>query len=181
MSNLLAFEAERRAVNITINSIGTELTRDDRWKLYTNFGLLFDTLVRASWCCLIVFCLLAFLYVKWSRIEVSCGNVDIVSDQSIAGMLPHMAALAYSPVLPKLSGSMKVCHRILPVLASNLARLPRNVQHSSTLSLVDHMRFLLDRLAAITTAGLKSPTMSKSPAIVGVDLDTVELTLRTNQ
>ncbi|KAK0584541.1 hypothetical protein LWI29_014846 [Acer saccharum] len=147
MSNLLAFEAERRAVNITINSIGTELTRDDRWKLYTNFGLLvyvkcqdrvwvvfrFDTLVRASWCCLIVFCLLAFLYVKWSRIEVSCGNVDIVSDRSIAGMLPHMAALAYSPVLPKLSGSMKVCHRILPVLASNLARLPRNVQHSSTL------------------------------------------------
>ncbi|KAK0584481.1 hypothetical protein LWI29_013977 [Acer saccharum] len=41
MSNLLAFEADRRAVNITINSIGTELTRDDRRKLYSNFGLLF--------------------------------------------------------------------------------------------------------------------------------------------
>nr|VDD26406.1 unnamed protein product [Brassica oleracea] len=27
MSDLLAFEADRRAVNITINSIGTELTR----------------------------------------------------------------------------------------------------------------------------------------------------------
>ncbi|KAK1570927.1 hypothetical protein Q3G72_009145 [Acer saccharum] len=41
MSNLLAFEADRRAVNITINSIGTELTRDDCRKLYSNFGLLF--------------------------------------------------------------------------------------------------------------------------------------------
>ncbi|KAK8717100.1 hypothetical protein V6N13_044381 [Hibiscus sabdariffa] len=41
MSDLLAFEADRRAVNITINSIGTELTRDDRRKLYSNFGLLY--------------------------------------------------------------------------------------------------------------------------------------------
>ncbi|KAK1571569.1 hypothetical protein Q3G72_019300 [Acer saccharum] len=41
MSNLLAFEADRRAVNITINSIGTELTQDDCRKLYSNFGLLF--------------------------------------------------------------------------------------------------------------------------------------------
>lgn len=74
MSDLLSFEADRRAVNITINrhatllgfpvilldkvyylpcnnasiinsnificSIGTELTRDDRRKLYSNFGLL---------------------------------------------------------------------------------------------------------------------------------------------
>ncbi|KAL5095952.1 hypothetical protein RYX36_000279 [Vicia faba] len=41
MSDLLAFEADRRAVNITINSIGTELTRDDRRKLYSNFGLFY--------------------------------------------------------------------------------------------------------------------------------------------
>ncbi|XP_043808613.1 V-type proton ATPase subunit d2 isoform X2 [Manihot esculenta] len=41
MTDLLAFEADRRAVNITINSIGTELTRDDRRKLYSNFGLLY--------------------------------------------------------------------------------------------------------------------------------------------
>ncbi|XP_051117983.1 V-type proton ATPase subunit d1-like isoform X2 [Andrographis paniculata] len=41
MSDLLAFEADRRAVNITINSIGTELTRDDRRNLYSNFGLLY--------------------------------------------------------------------------------------------------------------------------------------------
>eukprot|EP00898_Chlorokybus_atmophyticus_P000084 jgi/Chlat1/1076/Chrsp110S08636 len=40
MSDLLAFEADRRALNITINSIGTELTRDDRRKLYSQFGLL---------------------------------------------------------------------------------------------------------------------------------------------
>ncbi|KAK3036663.1 hypothetical protein RJ639_030232 [Escallonia herrerae] len=41
MSDLLSFEADRRAVNITINSIGTELTRDDRKKLYSSFGLLY--------------------------------------------------------------------------------------------------------------------------------------------
>lgn len=41
MTDLLAFEADRRALNITMNSIGTELTRDDRKKLYSNFGLLY--------------------------------------------------------------------------------------------------------------------------------------------
>eukprot|EP00887_Chlorella_sp_A99_P000552 scaffold17.g552.t1 len=41
VGELLAFEADRRALNITLNSIGTELTRDDRRKLYANFGLLF--------------------------------------------------------------------------------------------------------------------------------------------
>ena len=36
-----AAQADRRALNITLNSIGTELTRDDRKKLYSNFGLLY--------------------------------------------------------------------------------------------------------------------------------------------
>lgn len=40
MSELLSFEADRRALNITLNSLGTELTRDDRRKLYSSFGLL---------------------------------------------------------------------------------------------------------------------------------------------
>ena len=35
------WQADRRALNITLNSIGTELTRDDRRKLYSNFGLLY--------------------------------------------------------------------------------------------------------------------------------------------
>ena len=34
-------QADRRVLNITLNSIGTELTRDDRRKLYSNFGLLY--------------------------------------------------------------------------------------------------------------------------------------------
>ena len=34
-------QADRRALNITLNSIGTELTRDERRKLYSNFGLLY--------------------------------------------------------------------------------------------------------------------------------------------
>lgn len=35
------FEADRRAINITLNSFGTELTKDDRSKLFPNFGMLF--------------------------------------------------------------------------------------------------------------------------------------------
>ena len=43
-------QADRRALNITLNSIGTELTRDDRRKLYANFGLLYPHgQARASW------------------------------------------------------------------------------------------------------------------------------------
>lgn len=41
MGDILAFEADRRAINITLNSIGTELTRDDRRKLYPNLGVLY--------------------------------------------------------------------------------------------------------------------------------------------
>jgi len=41
MTEILQFEADRRAINITINSFGTELTKDDRQKLYPRFGLLY--------------------------------------------------------------------------------------------------------------------------------------------
>eukprot|EP01112_Ceratiomyxa_fruticulosa_P002561 TRINITY_DN1268_c0_g1_i8.p1 TRINITY_DN1268_c0_g1~~TRINITY_DN1268_c0_g1_i8.p1 ORF type:complete len:353 (+),score=68.67 TRINITY_DN1268_c0_g1_i8:364-1422(+) len=41
MSDILQFEADRRAINITINSFGTELTKDDRELLYPNFGVLY--------------------------------------------------------------------------------------------------------------------------------------------
>lgn len=41
MSTLLQFEADRRTINITINSFGTELAKDDREKLYPSFGLLY--------------------------------------------------------------------------------------------------------------------------------------------
>jgi len=41
MGETLAFEADRRALNITLNSIGTELTRDDRRRLYSRHGLLY--------------------------------------------------------------------------------------------------------------------------------------------
>ena len=41
MAEVLGFEADRRAINITINSFGsTELTRDQRRKLYPTFGKL---------------------------------------------------------------------------------------------------------------------------------------------
>eukprot|EP01106_Pelomyxa_sp_JSP_P006148 TRINITY_DN1987_c0_g1_i2.p2 TRINITY_DN1987_c0_g1~~TRINITY_DN1987_c0_g1_i2.p2 ORF type:complete len:165 (+),score=61.16 TRINITY_DN1987_c0_g1_i2:1-495(+) len=39
-ADLLKFEADRRAITITLNSFGTELSKDDRVKLYPNFGLL---------------------------------------------------------------------------------------------------------------------------------------------
>ena len=40
MKEILDFEADRRSINITLNSIGTELTRDDRGKLYPRMGVL---------------------------------------------------------------------------------------------------------------------------------------------
>eukprot|EP00762_Andalucia_godoyi_P001002 ANDGO_01974.mRNA.1 V-type proton ATPase subunit d len=41
MSRILSFEADRRAINITMNSFGTELSRDDRAQLFCNFGVLY--------------------------------------------------------------------------------------------------------------------------------------------
>jgi len=40
MGNILKFEADRRSINITMNSFGTELSKDDRTKLYPEFGFL---------------------------------------------------------------------------------------------------------------------------------------------
>ena len=51
MGRLLAFEADRRAFIITINSFGTELTQDDREKLYPTCGKLYpDGLIRLAKC-----------------------------------------------------------------------------------------------------------------------------------
>lgn len=41
MGDILQFEADRRSINITINSFGTELMKDDRAKLYPAFGHLY--------------------------------------------------------------------------------------------------------------------------------------------
>lgn len=41
MAEILNFEADRRAINITLNSFGTELSKQDRKKLYPNLGLLY--------------------------------------------------------------------------------------------------------------------------------------------
>ncbi len=41
MAEVLEFEADRRAINITLNSFGTELSKQDRKKLYPNFGGLY--------------------------------------------------------------------------------------------------------------------------------------------
>lgn len=41
MSECLGFEADRRAINITLNSFGTELSKAERRKLYPNFGRLY--------------------------------------------------------------------------------------------------------------------------------------------
>ena len=40
MMDILQFEADRRTINITVNSIGTELQKEDRGTLYPSFGLL---------------------------------------------------------------------------------------------------------------------------------------------
>lgn len=41
MKNILSFEADKRSINITLNSFETELPKDDRAKLYPNFGTLY--------------------------------------------------------------------------------------------------------------------------------------------
>jgi vacuolar-type H+-ATPase subunit C/Vma6 len=41
MGQILQFEADRRTINITINSFGTELSKDDRTRLFPEFGLLY--------------------------------------------------------------------------------------------------------------------------------------------
>merc|ERR1711934_1273084 len=41
MHRILQFEADRRSINITLNSFETDLTHDDREKLYPKFGLLY--------------------------------------------------------------------------------------------------------------------------------------------
>eukprot|EP00698_Gefionella_okellyi_P021302 TRINITY_DN6871_c0_g1_i1.p2 TRINITY_DN6871_c0_g1~~TRINITY_DN6871_c0_g1_i1.p2 ORF type:complete len:360 (+),score=80.35 TRINITY_DN6871_c0_g1_i1:163-1080(+) len=41
MSEILQFEADRRVINITLNSFGTELGPDDRKKLFPSFGQLY--------------------------------------------------------------------------------------------------------------------------------------------
>jgi len=42
MRRILQFEADRRCINITLNSFGTELTPDDRAALYPPIGLLYN-------------------------------------------------------------------------------------------------------------------------------------------
>jgi len=41
MHEILAFEADRRSINITLNSFDTELTQDNRAKLYPKLGQLY--------------------------------------------------------------------------------------------------------------------------------------------
>lgn len=41
MAEILQFEADRRAINITLNSFGTELSKQERRKLYPEFGKLY--------------------------------------------------------------------------------------------------------------------------------------------
>ena len=41
MSTFLSFEADRRAIAITLNSVGTELTHDDKRSLFCNLGSLY--------------------------------------------------------------------------------------------------------------------------------------------
>ncbi|KAI0078261.1 ATPase V0 complex subunit D [Panus rudis PR-1116 ss-1] len=52
MTRILAFEADRRSINITINSFGTELSKEQRAKLFPTIGRLFpdgnNSLARAD-------------------------------------------------------------------------------------------------------------------------------------
>ena len=64
MDRILSFEADRRTINITINSFNTELTKEQRAKLFPNFGRLFpagnNQLARAD---------------EISHVQVACDSV----------------------------------------------------------------------------------------------------------
>ncbi|EKE39927.1 hypothetical protein ENUP19_0242G0005 [Entamoeba nuttalli] len=47
MGDILNYEADRRAITITLNSFGTDLSRDDRMKLFPNVGLLYPVGMNA--------------------------------------------------------------------------------------------------------------------------------------
>ena len=49
MTEILAFEADRRVINITLNSVNTELSKDDRVKLFPTIGALYpDGIVKLA-------------------------------------------------------------------------------------------------------------------------------------
>jgi len=51
MGEILKFEADRRAINITINSFDTELSKEERAKLYPENGLLYpEGIAKLSKC-----------------------------------------------------------------------------------------------------------------------------------
>jgi V-type H+-transporting ATPase subunit d len=43
MHEILSFEADRRSINITVNSFGTDLSKDERAKLYPDMGRLYPS------------------------------------------------------------------------------------------------------------------------------------------
>jgi V-type H+-transporting ATPase subunit d len=52
MSRILSFEADRRTINITVNSLGTQLTKEQRASLFPTIGRLYpagnNALARAD-------------------------------------------------------------------------------------------------------------------------------------
>ena len=51
MQNLLSLEADRHAIRITVDSLGTEIAKSDKLSLYANFGTLYpEDLTRLANC-----------------------------------------------------------------------------------------------------------------------------------
>ncbi len=69
MGELLRFEADRRSITITINSLGTELNAADRQKLYPSFGLLYPEGVTAlEKVCSFAFVFFFFFYFVFQKL-----------------------------------------------------------------------------------------------------------------
>jgi len=78
MAEILQFEADRRAINITINSLNTELTKDDRAKMSPSFGKLFpDGIARLrnanDYEAVVATC---NMYADYARLFDDIGNSD---------------------------------------------------------------------------------------------------------
>lgn len=85
MGELLKFEADRRSITITVNSLGTELHADDRQKLFPNFGHLYpvglSVLGKAEvWFACVGWRLLAHSLQELDHVVNACAHVQVYRD-----------------------------------------------------------------------------------------------------
>ena len=95
MHRILSFEADRRAINITINSFGTQLSKEQRAKLFPTIGRLFpegnNALARAADHIFITEIRAAGVYDEMSQAYVAISQDRAVGVQGDARVYGYIA------------------------------------------------------------------------------------------